>query len=131
MTPSGVAPTGRGGRKAPEALARLHSARSLNRSQGFTAGCRGSSLAPTGRRSFAEGLRDGDVILARDAKGEDVEGKIVIAEIADGKMIIRRYHKAGTLIHFSAPEGKRPVIRLPEEDVEVRFVVTSMTRAFE
>jgi len=45
---------GRGGRKTPEALARLHSARSLNRSQGFTAGCRGSSLAPTGRRSFTE-----------------------------------------------------------------------------
>lgn len=47
---------GRGGRKTPEALARLHSARSLNRSQGFTAGCRGSSLAPTGRRSFNEVL---------------------------------------------------------------------------
>ena len=42
---------GAGGRQKA-ALARLHSARSLNRSQGFTAGCRGSSLAPTGRRSF-------------------------------------------------------------------------------
>ena len=42
---------GAGGRQKA-ALARLHSARSLNRSQGCAAGCRGSSLAPTGRRSF-------------------------------------------------------------------------------
>ena len=44
----------RGGRKTQEALARLHSARSLNRSQGFTAEGGGSSLAPLGRRSFME-----------------------------------------------------------------------------
>ena len=44
----------RGGRKTQEALARLHSARSLNRSQGFTAEGGGSSLAPLGRRSFTE-----------------------------------------------------------------------------
>ena len=49
---------GAGGRHQ-KALARLHSARSLNRSQGFTAGCRGSSLAPTGRRSFLDGRDDG------------------------------------------------------------------------
>ena len=44
----------RGGRKTQEALARLHSARSLNRSQGFTAEGGGSSLAPLGRRSFMD-----------------------------------------------------------------------------
>ena len=43
--------TGGSGGRQKAALARLHSARSLNRSQGFTAGCRGSSLAPLGRRS--------------------------------------------------------------------------------
>jgi hypothetical protein len=47
---------GAGGRHKA-ALARLHSARSLNRSQGFTAGCRGSSLAPTGLHSFQERAR--------------------------------------------------------------------------
>ena len=45
---------GRAGGRNQKALARLHSARSLNRSQGFTAGCRGSSLAPLGRRSSWE-----------------------------------------------------------------------------
>ena len=40
---------GAGGRKQ-KALARLHSARSLNRSQGYAAGCRGSSAAPSGAR---------------------------------------------------------------------------------
>lgn len=56
-TPSGEATTGRrGGRKTPEALARLHSGGSLNRSHAFTAEGRGSSLAPTGRRSFAAGM---------------------------------------------------------------------------
>ena len=50
----------RGGRKTQEALARLHSARSLNRSQGFTAEGGGSSLAPLGRRSFSEGRAAGN-----------------------------------------------------------------------
>lgn len=49
----------RGGRKTQEALARLHSARSLNRSQGFTAEGGGSSLAPLGRRSFMEASLNG------------------------------------------------------------------------
>lgn len=54
-TPSGVAETERRGwRKTPEALARLQSGGSLNRSHAFTAEGRGSSLAPTGRRSFLE-----------------------------------------------------------------------------
>lgn len=48
---------GAGGRHKA-ALARLHSVGSLNRSHDCTAEGRGSSLAPTGRRSFAEQLRD-------------------------------------------------------------------------
>jgi len=41
-----------GGRKTPEALARLHSARLLNRSHCYAAEGGGSFAAPTGRRSF-------------------------------------------------------------------------------
>ena len=48
----------RGGRKTQEALARLHSARSLNRSQGFTAEGGGSSLTSLGWRSFNEHRSD-------------------------------------------------------------------------
>lgn len=44
-----------GERKTTEALARLHSARSFNHSHCFTAEGWGSSLAPTGLRSF-EGI---------------------------------------------------------------------------
>ncbi len=45
-TPSGVAKTGRrDGRDTQEALARLHSGGSLNRSHACTAGGRGSSAA--------------------------------------------------------------------------------------
>jgi SOS-response transcriptional repressor LexA len=78
----------------------------------------------------AEGLRDGDVILAREADGE-IEGKIVIATLEEKKVIIRRYHKRGSMVHFSAIEGERPRIRLPEENVAVKYVVTSITRPFE
>ena len=57
-SPSGSETRGVGaGGRHKAALARLHSARSLNRSQGFTAGCRGSSLAPLGRRSFIALIR--------------------------------------------------------------------------
>lgn len=50
-------PRGNGdGGKQKAALARLHSARSLNRSQGFTAGCRGSFAALTGRALSGERL---------------------------------------------------------------------------
>ena len=50
LTPSGVAETGRrGGRETQEALARLHSGRSLNRSQPCAAEGGGSFAAPTGR----------------------------------------------------------------------------------
>jgi len=44
--------TGGSGGRHKAALARLHSGGSLNRSHAFTAEGRGSSLAPTGRRSF-------------------------------------------------------------------------------
>ena len=61
----------RGGRKTQEALARLHSARSLNRSQGFTAEGGGSSLAPLGRRSFEKAFtwaKEHGLALALDVK---------------------------------------------------------------
>lgn len=83
-----------------------------------------------GNELAEEGLRDGDVVVVRDADGE-VEGKIVIALIDGDAVIIRRYRKKGSLIHFSAIEGKCPVIRIPEESVTVKYVVTSITRPFE
>lgn len=52
-----------GGRKAPEALARLHSGGSLNRSHAFTAEGRGSSAAPPGLASFL------DVSILRPSTG--------------------------------------------------------------
>ena len=47
--------TGGSGGRHKAALARLHSVGSLNRSHDFTAEGGGSSLAPTGRRSFKVG----------------------------------------------------------------------------
>ena len=76
---------GAGGRHKA-ALARLHSARSLNRSQGFTAGCRGSSLAPTGRRSFTARIGEFNfdaVFLELLEKHKDAIAEIVIAHIVN------------------------------------------------
>ena len=88
----------RGGRKTQEALARLHSARSLNRSQGFTAGCRGSSLAPLGRRSFADDSAEGCRVC--NATGEyDGAG----CPECSGKGFITNY---GQVIHERSEESQ-------------------------
>lgn len=78
----------------------------------------------------SEGLRDGDLVLVREAV-EPFDSKIVLALIDGERVIIRRYFKFGTMVHFSAIEGDHPVIRFPAENVEVKYVVTSVTRAFE
>ena len=57
LTPFGVAETGlRDGRDTQEALARLHSGGSLNRSHAFAAEGGGSFAAPTGRALSAASL---------------------------------------------------------------------------
>ena len=56
-TPSGVASTGRGGRKTPEALARLHSGGSLNRSHACAAEGGGSFTDHPGRALSGEESR--------------------------------------------------------------------------
>lgn len=77
-----------------------------------------------------EGLRDGDLVLMRDAI-EPFDNRIVLALIDGERVIIRRYFKFGTMVHFSAIEGDSPIIRFPAETVEIKYIVSSITRAFE
>lgn len=73
LTPSGVAETGqRDGRKAQEALARLHSGGSLNRSHACTAGGRGSFAAPTGQALSRARKRQRHIGLFGVTKGGEV-----------------------------------------------------------
>jgi hypothetical protein len=83
-----------------------------------------------GKGLTAEGLHDGDLLLAKPAKG-NVEGKIMIALYDKTKVLIRRCHTSGTLAHFSAVQGPLPDLRIPIEPVDVKYVVTSITRSFQ
>ena len=77
----------------------------------------------------AEGLHNGDLLIACPANG-DGEGKIVIAMLT-GKVIIRHYSTTKKLALLSPVEGPQPVIKAPIKSVEVRYVVTSITRSFQ
>lgn len=77
----------------------------------------------------AEGLYDGDLLIACPAKGKH-EGKIVIA-LLDGKIAVRHFSTTKTLALLSPVEGNRPVIKAPLKSVEVKYVVTSITRSFQ
>jgi len=77
-----------------------------------------------------EGLRDGDLVLARPVDSSP-ENKIVIAIIPDKRVLVRHYHKAGRLVHFSPLEGQIPTIRISETEVEIKWIVSSITRPFE
>lgn len=77
----------------------------------------------------AEGLHDGDLLIARPAKGHH-EGKIVIA-LLDGKTIVRHFSTTKKLALLSPIEGQQPVIKAPINSVEVQYVVTSITRSFQ
>jgi len=76
----------------------------------------------------AEGLHDGDILIARPAAG-DVEGKVVIALVAS-KVLVRHYTTTKKLALLSPIEGNRPVIKAPVNSVEVKYIVTSITRSF-
>jgi SOS-response transcriptional repressor LexA len=77
----------------------------------------------------AEGLHDGDVLISQPAAG-DVEGKIVIA-IHAGNVFIRHYSTTKRLGLLSPIEGQHPVIKAPFNSIEVKYMVTSITRSFE
>ena len=78
----------------------------------------------------AEGLHDGDLLIARPAKNGDSDGKIVIAMLS-GKTIVRHFSGTEKLALLSPVEGSRPVIKAPLNSVEVQYVVTSITRSFQ
>lgn len=75
----------------------------------------------------SEGLHDGDLLIVETANG-DSDQKIVVAIVPGERTIIRHYHRAGRIAHFAPIEGNAPVIRFPARDVEIRYVVTSITR---
>lgn len=77
----------------------------------------------------AEGLHEGDVLIARPANG-DADGKIVIATL-DGKTIVRHLSVTKKLALLSPIEGNRPVIKSALADLTINFVVTSIARSFE
>lgn len=78
----------------------------------------------------SEGLHDGDLLIARPAAKGDGEGKIVIAQVL-GKVIVRHYSATKKLALLSPIEGQRPVVKVPINSVEVKYVVTSITRSFQ
>lgn len=76
----------------------------------------------------AEGLHNGDILIAKPATS-DLEGKIVMAVFA-GNVIIRHYTTTSKLALLSPIEGNRPVIKASINSVEVKYVITSITRSF-
>lgn len=78
----------------------------------------------------SEGLRDGDLLIVQSANG-DSDQKIVVAIVPGEKVIIRHYHRTGRIAHFAPIEGNTPEIRFPARDVEIRYIVTSITRRLE
>ncbi|HEX9005424.1 MAG TPA: helix-turn-helix domain-containing protein [Blastocatellia bacterium] len=75
-----------------------------------------------------EGLHDGDILIASPAT-EDVEGKIVYA-IHAGNVFIRHYTTTSKLALLSPIEGNRPVIKASINSIEIKYVITSITRSF-
>lgn len=78
----------------------------------------------------SEGLHDGDLLIVHTANG-DSDQKIVVAIVPGEKVIIRHYHRTGRIAHFAPIEGDAPEIRFPARDVEIRYIVTSITRRLE
>ncbi|HMV87638.1 MAG TPA: helix-turn-helix domain-containing protein [Blastocatellia bacterium] len=77
-----------------------------------------------------EGLQDGDILIAKPVTEEtEAEGKIVVA-IHAGKTFIRHYTKTKKLGLLSPIEGTRPVIKAIAGSIEIKYVVTSITRSF-
>lgn len=77
-----------------------------------------------------EGLQDGDILIARPVTEEtEAEGKIVVAVHA-GNTFIRHYTKTKKLGLLSPIEGTAPVIKAPTDGIEIKYVVTSITRSF-
>jgi len=70
-----------------------------------------------------EGLRDGDLLLAKPVSGNVAAGP-VIARV-NGHSIVRRYDASGSDVLLSALEGNHPVYRLPGSSVVVEFEVFS------
>lgn len=77
-----------------------------------------------------EGLHDGDLLLATKPNGA-LDGRIVIAQLPNEKIIVRRYRKVGSMVHFAPIEGRRPVIRAPEDEIRIEYIVTIITRSVE
>lgn len=77
-----------------------------------------------------EGLHDGDLLLATKPNGA-LEGRIVIAQLPNEKIIVRRYRQVGSMVHFAPIEGRRPVIRAPEDEIRIEYIVTIITRSVE
>lgn len=76
-----------------------------------------------------EGLQDGDILIAKPISETEAEGKIVVAVHA-GKTFIRHYTKTKKLALLSPIEGTRPVIKAMAGSIEIKYVVTSITRSF-
>jgi len=76
----------------------------------------------------SEGLRDGDLLAVVPANG-DCNGKLVVA-LVNNKAIVRHFEQVDTMAHFSALYGQLPLIRVPLQNVEIKFVVTSITQAY-
>lgn len=75
----------------------------------------------------SEGLRDGDLLIVQSANGAS-DNTIVVAIIPGEHVIVRHYYRSGRIAHFAPIEGNAPEIRFPARDVEIRYVVTSITR---
>lgn len=76
-----------------------------------------------------EGLKDRDLLIVEPANGS-TDGRIVVATIPGGRCLVRRIARAGQMVQLAPIEGDAPCIRFPAEDVEVLFVVTSITHQY-
>lgn len=74
-----------------------------------------------------EGLHHGDVLIVETAS-DSADQRIVVAKIPGDRFIVRHHTRVGRVAHFAPIEGDAPVIRFPARDVEIQYVVTSITR---
>lgn len=81
----------------------------------------------TGDGWASEGLQHGDLLIVQPVNGTSVENRIVVASLPGNRAIVRRFSRAGELVALAPLAGGAPVFRLPAEDVQVRWIVTSIT----
>ena len=86
-------------------------------------------IAIEGDGWMSEGLYDRDLLIVTAPDGE-THGRIVVASLPGERCLVRKFSRAGHLVALAPIVGNAPVYRFPAEDVNVLWVVTSITHQY-